>query len=115
MAKKVKAVAKEAAEDDAGDKQRIEMKKLKDVEVDKLKTKLLEVRTIGQKPLYVTVEKNDTVEDALESAKIQTSNDEEIKVEGLAEGQRLWKPITLATKVFGFEKIAVTTKVAGSN
>jgi len=88
-----------------------ELKKLKNLEVDALKGKLLEVRRIGAGPIYISITKTDTVEKALEKADIPSY---EIKVEAIKEKSKTWKAVKLTDKVYMYQKIAVTTKVSGA-
>lgn len=95
-------------------KDRTELRKLKNVEVDGLKGKLLEVRRIGAHPIFVSIEKADTIESALEKADIPIDSRNEIKVEALKDKSTKWESVALGTKAFDFARIAVTTKVRGS-
>ena len=91
-----------------------ELRKLKDTEVDALKGKLLEVRRIGAHPIFVSVTKTDTINDALEKADIPVE-DNEIKIEALLDKKNAkWEVVEATTKAYQFSKIVVTTKVAGA-
>ena len=93
--------------------EKIEMKKLKDLEVNKLKGKLLEVRRIGASPIFVEVEKKDKICNALDKADIPYDQSE-IKVEAIKPRRKTWESVDLNTIVYGYEKIAITTKVSGA-
>ena len=88
-----------------------ELKKLKDIEVDGLKGKLVEGRRIGANPIFIKIEKKDSIETALEKADIPTEG--EIKVEAI-KSKGNWKAVKLDDKCYDFDKIAVTTKVSGA-
>ena len=90
-----------------------ELRKLKDLEVEKLKGKLLEVRRIGAEPIFIAVEKKDSIGKALEKADIPIDEDE-IKVEALKPSSTTWEAVKLSAKAFDYDKIAVTTKIAGA-
>ena len=90
-----------------------ELRKLKDVEVNGLKGKLIEVRRIGASPIFIAVTKTDTIKKALIKADIDTSN-VEVKVEAIKTRSKQWKTVKMTDKVHQFDKIAVTTKVSGS-
>lgn len=90
-----------------------ELKKLKDLEVNKLKGKLIEVRRIGANPIFIEVTKSDTVSKALVKADIPTEG-LKVKVEGIKGTSTQWKKAKLSAKIYQFDKIAVTTKVKGS-
>lgn len=92
--------------------EKAELRKLKNTEVDGLKGKLVEVRKIGAKPIYISVSKTDSIEDGLEMADIVFEDD--IKIEGIKTGQRTWAEVKLKDKAYQFDKIAVTTKVSGA-
>jgi len=93
---------------------KIELKKLNVKEHAKLKNKLLEVRRVGAHPIFVEITKTDTISKVLEKSDIPVS-DNEVKVEGIKARGVKWHSLTLKTKAFDFSKIAVTTKVKGSN
>lgn len=90
-----------------------EMKKLKASEVEKLKGKLIEVRKIGAHPIFISVTKTDTIAQAMVKADVPT-NGNEIKVEAVKTRSTKWQKVSMKDKVYAFDKIAVTTKVAGS-
>ncbi len=96
----------------ASEKLNVSLTKLSDKQVDGLKGKLLEVRRIGAKPIFIAVTKNDTIENALENADIPT--DDEIKVEAIKPKGKSWEAVELDDKVYQYGKIAITTKVSGS-
>jgi len=89
-----------------------ELRKLKDLEVDRLKGKLVEVRRIGTEPIFISVTKKDTIKKALHKADIPT--DDEVKVEAIKGRSTTWNAVKLSDKVYSFEKIAVTTKISGA-
>jgi len=91
---------------------KIELKRLKDAEVDALKGKLLEVRRVGAHPIFVEVIKKDSISDALDKADIP--RDSEVKVEALKPKSKKWIKVELNDNVYDFVKIAVTTKVSGA-
>lgn len=93
---------------------KVELRRLKDLEVNSLKGKLVEVRRIGAQPIFVAVTKDDTIKKALTKADIPFEEDEEIKVEAIKPNTKTWLVVKMSDKVFSFEKIAVTTKVKGS-
>jgi hypothetical protein len=117
MAVKKKVVTKKAPvrqeEDNEQTENLVELKKLKDTEVNALKGKLLEVRRIGAHPIFVEITRSDSVSKALEKADVPTS-DSQIKVEGVKANSTKWEALKLSSIVFPFAKIAVTTKVKGS-
>ncbi len=82
-------------------------------QVDSLKGKLLEVRRIGSKPIFIKVTAKSTIKDALKNADIPTQSSE-IKVEGLAGTDGTWEEVSLTKKAIKYDKIAVTTKVSGA-
>ncbi len=92
--------------------EKVELKKLKDLEVNNLKGKLIEVRRIGAEPIFISVEKKDTIAKALQKADIPT--DDEVKVEAIKSRSTKWVEVKLKDKVYDFQRIAVTTKVSGS-
>jgi len=90
-----------------------EIEKLNDARVNKLKGKLVEVRRAGAAPIFVEVSTTDTIEKCLAKADIPT-DDEELKIEAMAEGKTKWAAATLRDKAIKFKKIVVTTRVRGS-
>lgn len=92
---------------------KIELKKVNVKEHAKLKNKLLEVRRVGAHPIFIQITKTDTISKALEKSDIPV--DGEVKIEGMKERGVKWHSLTLKNKAFDFSKIAVTTKVKGSN
>lgn len=89
------------------------LRKLKSLEVDKLKGKLVEVRRIGASPIFIEVTKKDTIEGALKKADVPTTDDE-IKVEAIVEGSNQWKEVKMKDKASKYSRIVVTTKVSGA-
>lgn len=89
-----------------------ELRKLKDLEVDNLKGKLVEVRRIGAEPIFIAVDKKDTIAKALSKADIPT--DDEVKVEAIKAKSTKWVEVKLKDKAYDFQKIAVTTKISGA-
>jgi len=89
------------------------LNKLNNKQVDKLKGKLLEVRRIGSKPIFITVATRTTIEDALLNANIDVSSNE-VKVEAQIDENRGWEEVALTAKAIKYSKIAVTTKVSGA-
>ena len=89
------------------------MSKINNKTVDSLKGKLLEVRKIGSKPIYITVATRTTIEEALENVNIDTS-DQEVKVEAQTNGSNSWEEVALTARAIKYSKIAVTTKVSGA-
>ena len=77
-----------------------------------LKGKLLEVRKIGSKPIFIQVLASHTIGTALKNADVPSSRD--IKIEGQLEGQTGWEAVTLKAKAMRYSKLAVTTKVSGA-
>ena len=78
-----------------------------------LRGKLLEIRKIGSKPIFIAVARKDTVNAALKNADIPT-DDEEMKLEGIKNNGKTWEAISLRSRAYDYSKIAVTTKVAGA-
>jgi hypothetical protein len=78
-----------------------------------LRGKLLEIRKIGSKPIFIAVTRKDSIATALKNADIPT-DDEELKLEGIRNKGRTWESISLKDHAYDFSKIAVTTKVAGA-
>jgi len=108
---KVEATHKEDETNDMSDAEKVQLRKLKDTEVDGLKGKLLEVRRIGIKPIYVSVTRADSIEDAMENADVPT--DQDIKIEGIRSGKSAWESVELSAKAYLFDRIAITTKIIG--
>lgn len=108
-----KKSAKQVAEEtnDMSEGEKVELRKLKDIEVDGLKGKLLEVRRIGIKPIFVSVSRNDSIADAMENADIPT--DDDIKVEGIRSGKSTWEVVETNSKAYLYDRIAITTKIVG--
>lgn len=88
-----------------------ELRKLKNLEVDKLKGKLVEVRRIGAEPIYIAVTKTDNIKKALTKADIPTDN---IKVEGMKEKAKTWHAVVMTEKAYKYDRLAVTTKISGA-
>lgn len=108
--KPVKQAVQETHEE-MSEKDKVQLRKLKDIEVDGLKGKLLEVRRIGIKPIFVSVTRNDSIADAMENADVPS--DDEIKVEGIRSGKSTWETVELNSKAYLFDRIAITTKIVG--
>ena len=85
--------------------------KVTNKQVDGLKGKLLEIRKIGSRPIYITVGRRDNLGTALKNADIPTDSD--TKLEGIKTGSKSWEPCLLRDNAYKFDKVAVTTKVAG--
>lgn len=90
----------------------VDIVKVNEAKLNSLKGKLLEIRRIGTKPVFIEVSKTATIGDALEIVDIDA--DEETKIEGILEGSDSWQVLTLKDKAMRFSKIAVTTKVSGA-
>ena len=90
------------------------LKKLTNSQVDNLKGKLLEVRRIGARPIFIEVGKTTTIKQAIKNADIPT-DDQEIKVEAQRDRSNQWEEVALSNKAINYSKIAVTTKVAGAH
>lgn len=90
-----------------------ETKKLKAKEVDKLKGKLVELRRVGAKPIYIPVSKTNSILQMLENGDVPT-DDEEIKIEGQKEGAKKWEVLAGSEKAVKYSRVVVTTKVRGS-
>jgi len=88
------------------------LNKLSNTQVDGLKGHLIEVRRIGAMPIYVKVGRRDSIKNVLKNADIPSDND--IKVEGVRNGNTNWEEVDLRAKAIQFSKIAVTTKVNGA-
>ena len=91
---------------------KVNLTKLSNTQVSALKGKLLEVRRIGAKPIFVKITTKSSINDALKNADIPTNNS--IKVEGMIEGSNTWEAVTLKARAIKYSKIAVTTKVSGA-
>jgi len=89
------------------------MNKLSNKQVDGLKGKLLEVRRIGAKPIFITVAKTTTMKVALKNANIDTDN-VEVKIGAQKAGSNSWEEVSLSTEASKYSKIAITTKVSGA-
>jgi hypothetical protein len=90
-----------------------QIEKLNNERVDKLKGKLLEIRRAGASPIFIEVAQRDNIEKAFEKADIPTSDDE-MKIEGVLEGQTKWTAAKLSDRAIRYKKLVVTTKVQGS-
>lgn len=90
----------------------VNINKVNSARLNSLKGKLLEIRRIGSKPVFIEVSKTTTIKTALGIADIET--DEETKIEGILEGSDSWQVLTLNNKAIKFSKLAVTTKVSGA-
>lgn len=90
-----------------------EIEKLNDQRVNRLKGKLLEIRRAGASPIFIEVTQKDNIEKAFEKADIPTEDDE-MKVEGILEGQTKWAAAKLSDRAIRYKKIVVTTMVRGS-
>ena len=89
------------------------MTKLTSKQVDGLKGRLLEIRKIGSKPIFIAIVRSDTIGTALKNADIPT-DDDEIKLEAIRVNGKTWEEVTLRSRASDYSKIAVTTKVAGA-
>ena len=90
-----------------------EIKKLNAKQVDNLKGKLVEVRRAGASPIFVEVNKPDTIKTCLQKADVPIE-DVELKIEALKEGSKKWTAVEESDKAIQYQKIVVTTKVRGS-
>ena len=90
-----------------------EIEKLNNQKIDSLKGKLLEIRRAGAGVIYIQVAQKDNIEKAFEKADIPTEDDE-MKVEGILEGQKKWSAAKLSDRAIRYTKLVVTTKVRGS-
>lgn len=91
---------------------KVSLTKLSNTQVDGLKGKLLEVRRIGAKPIFIKVVAKTSIRDALKNADIPIDNN--VKVEGMIGDSNTWEAATMKTKAIKYSKIAVTTKVRGA-
>lgn len=94
-------------------KNEITLKKVTVKEHTALKDKLIEVRRVGAHPIFVKLTKKDNISKILEKADIPTTN--EVKVEGIKPRGTKWHSLKLNANAYSYAKIAVTTKVKGSN
>lgn len=106
-------VASMPADEDGEELTKTELEKLNNEKVNGLKGKLIEIRRAGAHPIYVKVAQTDTIETCLEKGDIPT-DDDEMKIEAMAEGKTKWTAAKLSDKAVKFRKIVVTTKVSGS-
>jgi len=90
---------------------KVNMTKVSNANVNKMKGRLLEVRRIGAKPIFIQVNTRTSIKDALKNVDIPSAN---VKVEGLVGDSTTWEVLTLKSKAIKYSKIAVTTKVAGA-
>ena len=110
---KAKPVSKSRQTTESNGKVKAEFNKLNADQVDKLKGKLVQVRRAGAGEIYVEVTAKDTVIKCLEKADVPT-DDTELKIEGVLEGERKWKVVKQNELACKYEKFTVTTKVRGS-
>lgn len=89
------------------------LKKLNAKQVDKLKGKLIEVRRVGSKPIFVEVRKSNSIQQVLDNADVP-HDAEETKIEAQRDGTTTWETVTIKNKAINYSKIVVTTKVKGA-
>ena len=101
------------ADEDGEKLTKVEIEKLNNQRVDRMKGKLVEIRRAGAHPILVEVTTTDNIEKCLEKGDIPT-DDDEMKLEAMEEGKTKWVSVKLSDKAIKFKKIVVTTKVSGS-
>jgi hypothetical protein len=105
--------AKTKKENEDEELSKVEIEKLNNQRVDRLKGKLVEVRRAGAHPVFVEITSTDTISKCLEKADVPTEDDE-IKVEAMEEGKAKWASVKLTDKAMKYKKVIVTTMVRGS-
>ena len=95
------------------------LSKLNAKQVESLKGKLVEIRRVGATPIFIEVEKSDSIKRCLKNADVPTDENAdgeklELKIEAMKDGSSSWESVGLNTKAIGYQRIVVTTKVRGS-